>query len=232
MTNTVVGIGTKFHADYQDGRPEFEVISKSGRGVWKCQARDREFSGLIKHFSTGEIQQALNFERAFDDARNGKDAFYESLDLGSIVHYHNSFGEFVRCEVVMGTTVHSKDREVRCLKPIALVGNWKPYDLPRRERDGSIHLGHHAKSIVEGECFRPSPGCIYESPSFTDGTRHGNPAKMKPLSLEVPPMDEAAERKARLEQVRQSVRSLLDEFPDDPSRALQAAQNLLASVTL
>lgn len=231
MANTNVGIGTKFNAVYADGMCQWEVTGKAGRAVWKCVVTQEsgDYVGVVKHFGTDEIRLALAWMAAFDSAKNGDDSFYESLPLGKIVHYHNSFGEFVRCEVVMASTEKSDGKAIKCLKPIALVGNWKGFDLPRRNRDGSIELGYHAKKIVEGRCWRASASCVYESPRFSDRAV-SDPRKMEPISLEVPPMDAAAEQKARLEQIRQSVKEILDNYESDPVTVLKSARDILVGV--
>lgn len=236
MANTkqpFVGTGTKFHAVYADGNCEFEVISKSGRAVWKCEVTkdSGDYVGVVKHYSTEEIRQSLRMSALFDASKNGTKDYYDRLPLGAIVHYDNSGGEFIRCEVVMGVTVHSDGQKVKCLKPLAMVGSWRPYDLPRRQRDGSIYLGHHAQSIQDGECFKPSAGCLFGSPTYR-GIPGQDPTKMTPISLEVPPMTSEQERLAHLEQIRQSVKNILDEFGEDPARAILAAKEILASVSV
>jgi hypothetical protein len=231
-TKVTVGIGTKFSAIVADGNCEFAVKAKAGRGVWKCETTaESPYPGVTRHYSSAEITQSLRMAAMFDAARNGSDDYYDRLPLGAIVHYDNSGGEFVRCEVVMGVTVHSGGQKVKCLKPLAMVGSWKPWDLPRRERDGSINLGHHAKNIQDGECFKPSAGCIFGSPTYR-GFPGQDPTKMTPLSLEVPEMTPEQERLAHLEQIRQSVKAILDEGYENPARAILAAKEILANVTV
>ena len=99
---------TRFYAVYADGRPQWEVTRSRGDGVWEAKVvKSLDWEGTVKVFTTEEISKALAWEAFFK--KNAKDhgSFYESLPLGTIVHYDNGFENWVRCEVVLGTTVHN-----------------------------------------------------------------------------------------------------------------------------
>ncbi len=192
-----IGPGTKFHAIIADGNPEWEITRSRGRGVWEAKCLGVDYGGTIKVFTTAEVKHSVGMSQFFAKNSSDHDTFYAGLKTGSIVHYHNSFGQFVRSEVVMGTTVHDKKLH-KCLKPIALVGEWKSYDLPKRRPDGTINYGYNADMIRKGECFEPNFGSIYES-GLQGGKHFGvDPSKLPALDLSVPDITPEAEALAKL----------------------------------
>ena len=218
---------TRFYAVYADGRPQWEVTRSRGDGVWEAKVvKSLDWEGTVKVFTTEEISKALAWEAFFK--KNSKDhgSFYESLPLGTIVHYDNGFENWVRCEVVLGTTVHNA-KPHKCLKPIALAGNWRSYDLPQRDLTGTIRLGYHADHIAKGECFEPNFGSIYEANSLNWKT---NPCTLKALDLSVPPLSPAEEATAKLWQAVTKAREALDSQESDPTKRLLAAQAAIESV--
>jgi len=230
---TTVQKGSKFRSGYADANPEWEVMSKAGRDAWRCRVTDDcpDYSGTVKLFSTKEIKHSLGWSAMFAEAGKQSEDFYASAKLGSIVHYHNGFKQYVRCEVVMGVSkLRGNGRTYtapeKCLKPIALIGEWRAYDLAQRMADGSIHYGYHAKAILTEDFFNPSASNIYENPGF--GHRNeGDPRSMPPVDLSVPEMSQEAEAKAKLEQLRQKIRKVLEETRD-AEEALKLTAQMLA----
>jgi hypothetical protein len=106
--------------------------------------------------------------------------FYRALLIGSTVHYHKSFGQFVRCEVVLGSTSHKK-RSHKCLKPIALVGAWPTHDLANWSR-----YPIYAKCIRTGECIDVHYSVIYESGEPRGRYFNWDPTNFPTLDLSVP----------------------------------------------
>lgn len=106
-----------------------------------------------------------------------EDAWWDSLEPGTILHYHNGFGEYVRCEVVVQAwnSVSAHHDAAPCLQPIALVGNWDKFHAP-----------YHAKKVHDRTgAWRPSTGCVYEHPDFCPP--RGENASIVPTDLE--PLD-------------------------------------------
>ena len=227
--NTAIEIkkGLKFHAPIADGNPEWEVTGKAGRGVWRAKCLGEDYCGEVRAFTEAQIRHSVGMARAF--ARTHDEDWYASQPLGRIVHYHNSFGKYVRCEVVMGTTVHNKASH-KCLKPIALVGAWGKGDLPRRMNDGSIYLGYHADQIAKGECFEPHFGCIYET-GRQGGHHFGeDPRTMPALDLSVPELSAEETAKANLWKAVQAAQAALtseDDYNRGPRERLEAALKVI-----
>ena len=102
-----------------------------------------------------DIRANVGFEDAWAKLADDHDSYFASLPIGSIVHYDEGFGKFVRCVRVEGERGHR-------LKPIALVGNWDAYDLPRRNPDGSVGYSSGGRLMEPGFTFEPNYSSIWE----------------------------------------------------------------------
>jgi hypothetical protein len=129
-----------------------------------------------------DIRDVVERNRAWKRRIDEVEAWWAAQPLGLILHYHNGFGQYVRCEVADGEW-HSLDgkQEGRALQPIALIGNWAERDLEP--------TAYHAKKIVEGDgLWRANTGCIYEHPSFSPPKGDAasiDPTKLDPLPIKV-----------------------------------------------
>jgi hypothetical protein len=221
-----VGVGTRFHSILMDGNPLWEVTRPRGKGVWEAKVVESlDHLGTKKVFTTEGIRRSVGMERMFVASARDSNKFYAD-NLGKVIHYHNSFGQFVRCLVVMGTTVHNKEPHP-CAKPIALVGKWGPNDLPKRLPNGEVRLGYHAESIAKGECFEPHSSCIYEA-GGRSAQGHGDPAGMPEIDLSVPPITSEQEKQARLWKATEAARAALDDYKEeDPAARLAKALDII-----
>lgn len=195
MTQPYIKKGTRFRSPIADGNPLWEVLGPRGQDVYEAVVLnepleingtmyDSDFVGTVDVFSGERIRRILEFAAKWESLSKKGSDYYESLSIGDVVHYHNAFGNYVRCEVVMGYDDESGSTQ-KMLKPVALVGNWKGHDLPKRMRDGSVYEPYYTKKVREAEPFRPHASNLYESPEFSD--RHGfDPRTLDPISLEVP----------------------------------------------
>jgi hypothetical protein len=200
-----VKLGTKFRYNYADGNPLWVVTAKRGRGTWIATVTDsdEDWAGTTKTFSSEEITASINMANYWKKSGNDSNRFFSSLEPGSIVHYDNGFQNYVRCQV---TNTYD-------LLPIALVGDWKPYDLPSRGADGSIHLGYHAGNIKAGKTFKPHASNLYE---FRDKPTDKDPRQWVPVCLELPPASdeelELAIKYRKLKRIQDTIN--LDIHPD------------------
>jgi hypothetical protein len=188
-----------------------------------------DWGGVVKLFSTNEIRRSLAMLSFWEESSKKSEGFYTEARLGSVCHYHNSFGAYIRCEVVAGETERSKGKLVKCLKPTAMVGEWRVYDLPHRRPDGSINYGYQAERIVKGECFEPHSSNIWESPDF-ERRGHPDPTTMPALDLSVPQMTVHEEVEAKLEQLRKQVWECLGDSKESPLAALKLAKTMLEGI--
>lgn len=203
---------TTFHSSYADANPKWIVREKRGRGTWIAEVIDcPDYSGVRRAFTTQEIEGSKRVGKFWDKVNNENEAFYENLAVGSIVHYHNGFNQYVRCKV-------TSDKQ---LLPIALVGNWSPYDLPRRMANGSINNGYQVDKIKNGVVFKPHSSNIWEQKNGfrkADPIEINNPRGMIPLNFDVPPMTAEQEAEAATVRKLELIESICrnnDMTPDD-----------------
>lgn len=228
-----VRIGTQFRSAIADANALWEVTAYMGNDVWRAavvnepmeingEFYDSDYVGTVQVFEGDQIRRTLDFADIFTRKNRESDEFYESLQVGQIVHYHNGFGAFVRCEVVT-------DGEKRLLKPIALVGEWRDYDLPKRLPNGEVSLPYHPRGIAEGETFQPHATNVYESSVYVRSTdKDLDPTTLEPIDLSVPePTPEEAEA-IRKTQILERIQAVAEvRIGDDLDDALEAIRQIL-----
>ena len=171
--------------------------------------------------------------RSILDQRDSRKAFFATTDNwweqqteGTIVHYSNGFGEYVRGKIV----THEGEKQ---MLPIALVGNWKSYDLVNRSADGSLRYGYHAGRVINGEPFRPNASNMVEFPGHK--VRGDDPRTLPAIALTPPGVSEAEAKLAATMRLHQAVVAALafepvgDAVADEAAiqAALLAAKQLL-----
>lgn len=226
-TGVTVTAGMQFRWTVADHNALWEVKKLRGRGVWECEVVNEpytydgktyegEHAGLRRPFDENDIGRAVAMAKLFDNLGNENERFYASLKRGQVVHYDSGFGQFVRCEVTVqeGKTV---------LKPLALVGAWRQFDLYRRDRTGKVHLGTYPEMIETGRTMTPNNSCIYES------TRRGSdPTKLPAIDYRAPEMTDAEKAVAKNWSVLEGLRDMLTEAKD-PVETLKLAKSWLAA---
>lgn len=218
-----IGIGTKFNSGYADGMATWEVVRSRGANTWDCEivAPSLDGLGVQKVFGGEEIERALKRAAHFSRVIDENTAWWSARKVGEIVHYHNGFGQFVRGEIV---DVNGEKK----MRPIALVGNYREYDLPIRNRDGSINH-RQASTVAKGEPFAPNYGNMYESDPRS--TRFSlDPRPLEPIDLTVPEMTPEQAASARLERARLDAITALQNGYSDPEAALRAVRAQLDAV--
>lgn len=208
-----IKVGTRFRYTIADGNPEWEVIEKVGRGVWKAVVVEGpDYVGTQRAFFTKQIQGSLAGAEHWKKSADQSKAFFASLKVGDIVHYKNVFNAYVRCAVTRSGG----------LLPIALVGEWKSFDLPTRYIDGTVYLGYHAQNIKDKKIITPHCSNVWEF------SRKGmDPRKLDPISLELPPMTPEEEVQAKKWQKINKIRNFLQSPGNDPDMILQTVQGML-----
>jgi len=224
--------GLKFHWHHADANPCWEVKHSRGQGVWICQIVDcPDYSGVTRAFTREEIHLALSSEEFWSGRADDHESFYASLKPGQIVHYNNGFNNYVRCEAFI------EDGETK-LKPIALVGQWREYDLPRRNVDGSISYNYYP-AMVLGEkfgsdnvktSFTPNYSNIYEAKPRVGDI---DPTDLEPIDLSVPPMTDEQKSIAAKWQKVAAVSRAIEEGQrargkeNNPQKILDAIETLM-----
>lgn len=188
--------------------------------------QSRSVSGMSRTAILKLMKANDNLDGFFVRAEQAKQGFWASRKVGEILHYHNSFGQFIRGEVVDNGGKME-------LKPTALCGNWNKYDLPYRSKDGTINYSYHVKKIQEGESWQPSDSCVYEAPAYSESYKSaGDPRVMPAINLELPPMSDEEIRRSNREILLQKVVEMTSHEnrkrdDDDSLEVLQKMANLL-----
>jgi hypothetical protein len=242
-TSQRISVGkTTFRSTYADANALWRVIGKKGKDCYLCQIQNEpveidgtvyagDYVGVEKVFMRSEIQRSLQWENFFDQARDDSEAFYKSLRVGQTVHYHNGFGAYLRCEVVEG----------KKLKPVALIGNWRDFDLPKRLPTGEILESYWSEKVKEGELFDPHATNIWEFYSNEDNPDRipanmregGDPSTMTPINLELPEMTAEEKRVADLWCVVDGLRQLVGHTTlSDPQQIIDGVVQYLKSRNL
>ena len=189
----------------------------------------------IRGLTLRDVKEMIGQEKALREMFSKPQEFYDTLEPGDIVHYTNGFAQFVRAKVVEFDPKTMKARTASELKPgekalqeIALVGEigkrqladgtwvhgWNEWDLPRYMADGSIYYGYHAENVISGAIFKPSASTLWEYPQFYQRAmceKAGiDPTKMKPISLDPPPMSAEQKRIVPLAKAINQIRSMTD----------------------
>lgn len=169
-------------------------------------------------------RQLVRAREAQESAEKGE-AFYASLEPGQVVHYDHGFRQYIRC-VVVETSDMPQARAGKALKPVALVGDWRPFNLHRRERNGSVMLGYHAEAVREGRLMTPHESLIYEGPRSRRAIGP-DPAGLAPVSLDVPDMTDEERTRAELWRKVDRVRGIASSNAEDPRELLQEIARLV-----
>ena len=148
-------IGRTVKFSIADGYAEYVVYDTSPLHLIHVPESYDISAAHMRGLKLADIRALVEYDKRLEAMFDSHEAYYANLPVGTVVHYDNGFAQFVRCVRVDGPVG-------KRLRPIALVGNWREYDLPRRNPDGSVYLGSHAKWIAEGECFEPNYGSIWE----------------------------------------------------------------------
>jgi len=194
------------------------LVSRSNDSVWHCDCLEEGYE-TSDVFRESKILSLANVERATEEMLSDHDSYYEALKIGEIVHYHNGFGQFIRCEVVV-------EGEKNVLKKIALVGDWKQHDLPRRNRKGEIDTPYSSNM---GGTFQPNYGSIYECPEFA-GTLGIDPKELDPIDLSVPEMTDKEVGEAALWTAVDGVHHILSQSganDENPRLSLEMAKTII-----
>jgi hypothetical protein len=228
-----VKVGMRFRSCYADSNPLWEVKRSRGQRAWECEIVnepfningkliDSDWAGTRKLFDSSEILRSVDYEKSLKQSLDESDEFYKN-NVGQIVHYHNGFGAYVRCEVV--------DEECKglrpSLKPIALVGKWQSYDLPRRRPDGIVDHGYYANMMLEKTLFHPHVSNIYEFPQYSRQNTEPNPKNLPPIDLSLPPMSPKDEQIAKQWQLVHRVHSIINSDCKNPEQIINRIKKLV-----
>lgn len=224
MTNTKnpIPIGHEFRRVYADGNCLWTVTKHVGPDHVEARINDDDldYGGVVDSFRVADIQASAAMDGLFRDAFAERDRLWANATVGETLHYHNSFGKFVRGEVVV------LDDGTKGLKCTALVsstregengerwGGWDTYDLTTWFPDGTVRTGYHVDKVVEGDAWQAPADSIYEwqRDRMADWT---DPRTAEPESLDPPERDvETIRRHKRVAAANVVIAMLQDQDPD------------------
>jgi hypothetical protein len=217
-------IGRIIEHPYADGYAMYEIVGQKGKNfeiAWVDDGGDAWVLPAWGKKTTISGTSARSFvERKDAMARlfGAADDWWEAQQVGSILHYHNGFGQWIRGKVV--------EREgKKQLKPEAMVGKWDQRDLWSRRDDGTIAYGYHVEGILSDKVWQPHVSNMYEGECKTAG----NPTILPPIDLTIPELNPAEQELAGLVQLSNQVQSLLQAAVRTPKagRANTVRQALL-----
>lgn len=115
----------------------------------------------------------------------------DDKEIGAIFHHDPECGgtRFVRCQVISMSGS-------KYLRPVALVGKWLSFDLPRRELDDSVKYPLYAHMVInqDGICL-PEESSIYESDMYLCRGTVTDPRYMPVVEIVVPEVMSAEEKR-------------------------------------
>lgn len=135
--------------------------------------------GRAATIPTSKAEAILRQRDWIANAFHKTEDWWENRKIGEVVHYSYGFNQYVRGVIV------AEDNEKK-MKPTALVGAWRDYDVAVRKPDGSIRYGVYANKILNGETFQPNASNMVEYPEFKLQGTH--PSRMPEIRLAAPEM--------------------------------------------
>lgn len=236
-TSDLVGEVIRFPV--ADGYAEYVVMNTRPLQLIHLETGDAYAADAmtLRGLRVSDVRSMVKSSRALADMFAGADDWFDGLAVGSTVHYHDGFGEYVRCEIAVGNPDNLRDYAGRVdasligknvLQPVALVGNWKSVSR-RDERTGEAHYDSHAEAIIAKRgAWRPSDSCVFEAPGFARTGKVADPTCMDPIDLTPPDLTD--EQLAAIP-AWQAVDRVRDALAMDATRG-KTPQEILDSVRL
>ncbi len=230
MAKIKITTRTKFFYHHADSQPQWQVVKARGGDTWEAVVISDDWTGTRKVFGGEEIRNAINSQGFWEDMANSHEGWWNAQTIGATVHYHSGFGNFVRGVIV------TEEGEKK-MRATALVGNWKPYDLPRVDAAGNLIEGYHVRQIRDSATMQPNFSNMVEAVGVRDGET--DPRGRLAIDLTPPTATAEQETAKRLNAYREQLLALMavEHDPDRPfsdtlREALRIARNLLNDAIL
>ncbi|BDZ52744.1 hypothetical protein GCM10025867_49850 (plasmid) [Frondihabitans sucicola] len=229
---TRVSKGMRFRSPMADGQPLFEAIRSLGNARWECVVIDEpiefdgrtipsDFAGHHEVFMSESILHKVAFEARWKAAQSDEEIWWDQQIVGTTVHYHDSFGAFVRASIV-------RDADgAKAILPTALVGNHRNR-LVTLNADGSVYYSYHVKQIMEKATFRPHSGNIWENSDHLKA-RHDDPSLLPALDLSAPEATPEEQAEQAIVRKLAEITAAAGDWQITPAERLAKVQALLAS---
>jgi len=172
-------VGETVRFQIADGYAQYMIVKERPFTVAHLDILDgySALGATIRGYRLQDARAQVEADRRWQQLRREKEAAYEKLlKDNEVLHYHDGFGQYIRCEVVVADhDGHTIKKGEQCLKEAALVGAWRDYDL----RADSYHM----KGVREGRLMKPHISNLYEYSEDLQ-RRHPDPRKLEPLQVE------------------------------------------------
>lgn len=228
-TTPSVTVGTQFRMPFADSNALWEVTGIEGLSatiqvIAEPPASDgtihpTDYLGHTDTTSIRKIEQVLTVETHRANAIDRDTRWWKDQQDGTVLHYHDSFKQFVRGVV----TRRNGNPE---LLPIALVGDWPAHQVVYRDWSGQVQYGHHVRRIRDEQPWAPHPTTIFEyQPRAVKD--QPSPADMEPISFDIAdPTPEQAEA-YRLNRIIQDAMDALNKTGAPSADKITAAREIL-----
>lgn len=81
---------------------------------------------------------------------------------------------------------------------MALVGEWRDHELPKRMFDGTVNVPYNCKKIINKEPFKPNALNIYEHPDFSNKNNKKDPRDLPEVNINVPDQTDDEKQTSKL----------------------------------
>lgn len=187
---------------------------------------DSEYAGTVRDFLIEEVRALVGRQTALDALFKGaKDAdtlFWESVNVGDVLHYDSSFGQWVRGTVVLDDHGH------KAFRPTALVGDtWRAHDLYTVDIDGDVRHGYHARKVIDGNVWQPNTSEFYEAGRRRRTAPEEDPRTLPERSL-TPPAPTAEQQAEYAKGARvKALREALNDYTLTVDQVLARARDIV-----
>jgi len=206
-------VGKTFYETVADARVCYQVVAEAANGIYRCVSKDEDYGGTVLK-SKAQLQLILKHEKMLKAIDKESEEYVESLNVGDVVHYHDGFNIFFRCEVVDSDKLWF-GRKI-ALKQLALVGTVRDFDLPR-VMNGEVYIPHMSRGILEGHTFTPHPSNIYEK--NPDHFRE-NPYELSEVEIVIPELTEEDKRISQIGEAFTEARELMNKPSEENLKAV------------
>jgi len=174
-------VGRYIQHPHADGYAYYKIVGTTSRSAqievieigdaWVLPAWGRK-----TNIPLAKARMMLNQRDTINEFHRRATDWWSQQTLGSIVHYDNGFGQYVRGEII-------EHQGMKQMLPIALVGEWRPHDLGQRRADGSVYYGPQVNWILNKEPMQPHSSNMVECPTHRPSGAQA-PSTLSPVSWE------------------------------------------------
>lgn len=173
-------VGEEVRWSAADGYARYVIVKQRPLTLGHLALGDayQTYGSTIRGYRLKDAKAQVEADRkwkALQEAHEKESQKFYEANLGKMVHYHDGFGQFIRCEIVRAPEdvegFHNIKKGDLCMKETALVGKWRSYDL-RSD-------GFHMEGCRDGRLFRPNLSNVYEFSKDLQ-KREADPRGMEP----------------------------------------------------